>query len=367
VKHGACHRTGAGTALAMVRDVAPLVPGRSTAVFVPPDARQELDATVAALRRPDRYPRPVGRVDTIETHMSWVFLAGDRAYKLKKPQRTRWFDHTTADARRRSCEQELRLNRRLSPEVYLRVVPVVGGGRIRAGGRGRPIDWLLEMRRLPAADMLDAQIARRRIDRNRVRRAASLLSGFYLGAEPAGWSGPRYLEHLVADAKAKVASLAEPRYGLDRALIDEVNRALRHGFEAHAATLEQRAPWVADLHGDLRPEHVYVGDQPAFIDCLDFDRLLRLLDPVSELAFLALETGRLGAPQVGRWFLDTYRSTTGDDPPAVLWRLYHGYHALVRAAVAIWHLDDTALDHSRDWRGKALRYLELGRDVLQTE
>jgi uncharacterized protein len=357
-----------GMALAYARGVHPALPGQSTAVFLPPGARAELDLTVAALRRTDSYPVPVGRVDTIETHMSWVFLTENRAYKLKKPQRTRWFDHSDRESRRRACENELRLNRRLSPEVYLGVVPVTAAaGRLRIAAPGEPVDWLVEMRRLPAALMMDAQLARETVDRNRVRRAAALLTSFYLSSEPAGWSGAQYLDHLAADIEAKAASLARPRYQLDTALIAAVAGAERRELTDLAGILELRALQVGDLHGDLRPEHIYLGDHPAFLDCLDFDHQLRLLDPVSELSFLALECRRLGDPRVGRWFLDSYAATTGEHLPPALVRFYQGYHALVRAAVAVWHLDDDTLDHTRDWRRKALRYLELGRDILQAE
>lgn len=337
-------------------------------VFVAPGARRELAATVAALRRPGTYPGRVGRVDTIETHMSWVFLTEDHAYKLKKPQRTRWFDHTGREARRRACESELHLNRRISPQVYLAVLPLVAiGGARRVGVPGRILDWLLTMRRLPAGRMLDAEIARGTVDRSRVRRAAGLLSSFYLGSEPAGWTAPEYRARLAADIQAKHSSLARARYQLDPALLAVVADAQRRWLTEHADLLALRAPQVGDLHGDLRPEHVYLGEEPAFIDCLDFDRELRLLDPISELAFLALECRRLGDPRVGRWFLEGYAASTGDLPLEPLVRFYQSYHAVVRAAVAVWHLDDEALDHSRDWRGKALRYLELARDILQAE
>ncbi len=126
------------------------------------DADPGLGAKVAFLSRPGSYPEPTARVDTIETHMSWVFLTDRQAWKLKKPVRTTWLDFTTAAARRRNCEAELRLNRRLATDVYLEIVPLAldDGGRLRLGDGGGVIDWLVRMRRLPAARMLDRLIAR---------------------------------------------------------------------------------------------------------------------------------------------------------------------------------------------------------------
>lgn len=119
-------------------------------VEAPDGARKRLAATVAALRRPESYPGDVRSVEAIETHMSWVFLTESRAYKLEKPMRTAVLDHTTIEARERACHTELRLNRQLAASVYLAVVPVVAvEGDLRVGAAGTPIDWLVEMRRLP--------------------------------------------------------------------------------------------------------------------------------------------------------------------------------------------------------------------------
>jgi aminoglycoside phosphotransferase family enzyme len=116
---------------------------------------------------------------------------------------------------------------------------------------------------------------------------------------------------------------------------------------------------IVEGHGDLRPEHICLTPVPAIIDCLEFSRDLRLLDPADELSFLGLECERLGRPEVGRWFLASYTEVTGDDPPPPLLRFHRTYRALRRAKIAVWHLRDPGVrDHDR-WRERALRYLEL--------
>jgi aminoglycoside phosphotransferase family enzyme len=132
---------------------------------------------------------------------------------------------------------------------------------------------------------------------------------------------------------------------------------------AEADLLKLRARRVVDAHGDLRPEHICLEQEPVVIDCLEFDRSLRLLDPASELCFLALECQRLGMGWIGRHLLDAYVDLTGDNVPATLMGFYQSYHALVRAAVAAWHLDDCPEDTSR-WQERAGWYLRAGHDLL---
>src|SRR5574341_2429097 len=116
---------------------------------------------VAFLSKPESYPAPTRTVETKETHMSWVFLTDTQAWKLKKPVRLDYLDFSDPEARRRNCEQEVRLNRRLAPEVYLGIAPLIldRQGKMRLEGEGEPIDWLVVMRRLPAARLLDRAIA----------------------------------------------------------------------------------------------------------------------------------------------------------------------------------------------------------------
>lgn len=334
-------------------------------VEISDEARRRLESTVAALRRPAVYPGDVRRVEAIETHMSWVFLTEEYAYKLKKPIRTPMLDHTTELARRRACRTEIELNRRLAEDVYLRVAPLVASGdKFRVEGKGTPVDWFVKMRRLPRERMLDECIERDEVEPAEVDRVAAKLSTFYRSADPAGFDGPEYRGRISDDIASKHASLEQPRYGLDSDEVAAVVEAQRHWLDEYAGLLEARASFVVDAHGDLRPEHVCLESEPVIIDCLEFERELRLLDPISELSFLALECQRLGAKWVGTRLFDGYREQTGDDYPSPLVPFYKSYHALVRAAVAVWHVDDHVVDDTDHWRDKGSRYLQLARHLL---
>jgi aminoglycoside phosphotransferase family enzyme len=323
-----------------------------------------LAAIVSALRDARTYPEGAQQVEAIETHRSWVFLTEAHAYKLKKPVRTAHLDCTTLDKRRRACELELALNRRLAAAVYLAVVPLaLVGGELRVGAQAEPVDWLVKMRRLPRDRMLDACIARNAIDDAEIDALTAVLVPFYASAERAGWNGQEYLERVARDIEAKGHALERASYEVPQETLNTVVHAQRRWLELNGALLAARAGSVVDAHGDLRPEHVCLEPTPVVIDCLEFDRELRLMDPVSEMAFLAIECQRIGAPHVGERLAAAYAWASDDHAPATLIGFYRSHHALVRAAVAIWHLDDCPPEHFGLWRARCQDYLRLAAQL----
>jgi uncharacterized protein len=315
---------------------------------------------VAALREPATYPARAGQIEVIETHMAWVFLAGDRAYKLKKPVQTPALDFSSLAARRRDGEREVALNRALAGSVYRRLVPLARGdrGALAIGGRGGVVDWLVEMRRLDAGASLDVAIAAGEVRPAELERAIEWLTRFYEAARPEPMSGAAYRRRLARQIEAARDELLHDRFALPRDRVRRIADDLLVQLARHAPSFERRAIRVIDAHGDLRPEHVFLRPIPVIIDCLEFRRDLRLLDPVSELAFFALEVERLGAPWIGSVAFSIYAAVTGDFPPPTLRRFYRATHALTRAVVALWHLDDPGRRDGAHFRAKALAYLD---------
>jgi len=337
----------------------------SGSIEVTDGARNRLATTVAALRQRACYPGEVREVEAIETHMAWVFLTERYAYKLKKPLRTGLIDYTSVEARRQACETELRLNRRLAAPVYLDVVPVANTNEgMRVGGDGPVVDWLVKMRRLPHDQMLDTCIERGCVREDAVRQVSAKRTAFYGRGESLHWSPATYRGRIRANIRAKAAALERPHYGLDASSTRALAASQMHWIEAHRDRLGRRGAHVMDVHGDLRPEYVCLTDPPMIIDCLEFNRSLRLHDPVSDLAFLSLECRRLGAGWIGNRLLSLYQQKTGDNVDPVLIPFYESYHALIRATITIWHLDDAALVHSEVWRRRAQEYLRLAQQRL---
>ncbi len=322
-----------------------------------------LAAKVAFLRDPSCYPdRPV-RVEAIETHMAWVFLTERFAYKLKKPVRYPYLDFGTSAARAFYCREEVRLNRRLAPGVYLGVAALNRrNGRLSLNGDGEVVDWLVYMRRLPRARMLDRLIQSRTLEARQLECLAQRLVEFYRNCIPEALSGEayrhRYREAILLNLRElrKVQAFCR---GVDIQRLAEVQLAF----------LERRACWfdarakdarIVEGHGDLRPDHIcFERPWPFIIDCLEFNRAFRILDSADETAYLAMECAWLAHPAVGSAFLSFYDRYSGDElPPPLRW-FYMTYRATLRGRLALARLRELPPDRWLRWCRRGWRYLDL--------
>ncbi len=328
-------------------------------------ARREctLAEKVLFLRQPGTYGIAAGSVEVVETHMSWVFLTEKYAHKLKKPVLYDYLDFRSLEARRHNCEEEIRLNHRLAPKVYVGVVPLVvdASGCLRLDGKGTPVDWLVRMHRLPAERMLDSAIRRGRIQSSDLQAVAHLLADFYGRAEPVAISPPEYCCRLAGAIQQNRDILEHPEFSLPTDKIMAVYESLVRNLRVAAMQFEARlnAVCVVEGHGDLRPEHVCLGPEPAIIDCLEFNRDFRILDRADELAYLAMECERLGSASTGAEILETCCRLIGDTPPAELIHFYKAHRAFLRARLAILHLRDEEVRDRQKWRPRTLEYLSL--------
>ncbi|MGE5170507.1 MAG: AAA family ATPase [Rudaea sp.] len=339
--------------------LSPGAAGRRAAASV---AAPSLAQKIAFLSHPQSYRERTAAVACVETHMSWVFLTDRHAYKLKKPVRTPHVDLREASARLANCVDEVRLNRRLSTGVYLGIVPLLADadGRLALANGADAVDWLVEMRRLPADRMLDALIRAGNVREEDVAALVARLCAFYRDARRVELRPADYRDELAASIAEHRDELARPRYALDAARLD---RIAHRQFEvlAHAELFDVRVreQRIVEGHGDLRPEHVCFEAEPQIIDCLEFSRRLRTLDALDEFGFLALECERLGAADVGAAVLAAYRAQSGDPSPPTLLHFYQSYRAIVRATLAVRHLQEPAPADAAKWIGRANAYLDI--------
>lgn len=335
------------------------MPDDGTSALLEPD----LAAKAALLRDAAIYPERTHRVEAVETHMSWVFLTDRHAYKLKKPVCYGHLDFRMASARQFYCLEELRLNRRLAPRVYLDVVPLARGedGRLRVAGEGVAVDWLVKMRRLRASAFLDALLRTEEATAAQMRRIAVRLASFYAALQAAPLGPDAYRALLSRHIDENERALCDPAWRLPQARIRTLCRAQRAVLQDAAAMFDARvaAGRVVDGHGDLRPEHVFLGEPLAIIDCLEFSAELRTQDSADELGFLALECERAGAAALGGVLLQSFSEASGDRPPAALLHFYQGCRALSRAGLAIRHLAEPRYRASAQWRQRARECIRL--------
>jgi aminoglycoside phosphotransferase family enzyme len=321
-----------------------------------------LQEKIGHLSRSASYPSYTSRVEVVETHVSVVFLTDDYAYKLKKPVQQGCVDFSTLEARRTDCLEELRLNRRLAAPVYLNVVPLAArGAALELEGTGMPVEWLVKMRRLPRAAMLDYAMSAGTVTAEAVDRCMAVLCAFYRSSSPAPLTRDAYRARFARDIAAHGRDLILPAYELPGAAVEATVSRLLGFVTARGDMLNERiaAGRVIEAHGDLRPEHVCLAPEPMFIDCLEFDRGLRLLDTADEAAYLALECVCSGSAAVGGLVLAAYRSHARDDAPDALIAFYQSQRALVRAKLCAWHVNEGLTPPLRTrWLARALRYFE---------
>jgi aminoglycoside phosphotransferase family enzyme len=321
-----------------------------------------LAAKVEFLSRPSSYPECRGEVTRRETHMSWVFLTNDRAYKLKKPVRFPYLDFSTLALRETACRAELKLNRRLAPDVYLDVVALAASAAgLSIGGAGDVVDWLVVMRRLDEHQMLDRALVGRRVKSWQIDRLVDTLVQFYRRATPVFVSP---LRHLVAWRRSLLYNqrvLLAPRLGMPAGLVRRIDRAQRLFLARRRSLLVDRvrARRIVDAHGDLRPEHIFLGDPLCIIDCLEFNAALRAADPFDEVAFLSLECERLGNAWAGRYIRQRIAAALQDGPSEELFAFYRCYRATLRARLAIAHLLEPAPRTPEKWPVLARVYLQM--------
>lgn len=328
-----------------------------------------LEDKVAFLSSPRAYAGFEGEVEVKETHMAWVFLTRERVYKLKKPVEYNHRDCHLLRDRAFLCHEEVRLNRRLAPEVYLGVAALRqdAGGRLEIGGVGEVVDWLVVMKRLPESLMLDVALSQGTVTHARITRVADRLSGFYQGLEPAEMSVETYLEHFTQELDRNRDVITDARFSLAGDGVSPMLDRLDRLVDQEPDLLGERARQgrIVEGHGDLRPEHVCLSEPPVVIDGLEFSRSLRLVDPFDELSFLGLECDRLGAAWIGDLLVNVCARTLMDWPDRRLLAFYTAYRACLRARLSLAHLLEPDPRTPDKWEPQAREYLALAQQACR--
>ena len=323
-----------------------------------------LRGALEGLLDPATYAHRPASVELRETHISWVLLAGELAFKLKKPLRLPFLDYGTIDRRRRFCREEVRLNSRLAPEVYhgvRAVVPAADGLRIADEDDPAAIEYAVEMRRYADDSTLDRRLAADAAGEPEVRSVARRLARFHAGAaippEP-GRAVPA-LEAMLDENFATLGGLA-----VEPATLDDARRLAGAFLTGRRAELERRARsgCVRDGHGDLRAEHVVLERGIEIVDCVEFDPGLREIDVGLDLAFLAMDLRRFDE-RLAPALVTAYREAGGDPGDDALLGFFAAQRALIRAKVALVRAGQVSGADADRRSADAARLLELGSQL----
>lgn len=313
---------------------------------------------------PAFYAHAPESVELRETHTSWVFLADDLAYKMKKPVVFPFLDYGTAERRREMCREEVRLNRRLAPRIYLEVIGIAereGHYSPTAEDDPEAVEYAVKMRRVEEERSIAALVARGDLGPQQVTAVAKRLARFHAEASIADAEWNR-TEVLIETLEENLTTLKEAGAAiLDRHRLEAAEAFTRCFLRARRGELEMRcrSGMVRDGHGDLRAEHLVLpeDDEPYIYDCIEFNPGLRHIDVAADLAFLVMDLARLGAEDAAIKLVDDYRAAGGDPGDDVLLAFLASYRAWVRAKVACIRAAELDAGAERRWQEVSAREL----------
>ena len=325
---------------------------------------------ITALLQAHRYPGNVQQVELVETHISWVLMAGAYAYKIKKPVRLAFLDFSTLAQRHACCLDELRLNRRFAPDIYLEVVAIYGSvTQPQWKPDGQPIEYAVKMRRFDDGQRLDRVCLRGELRPDHLSDLADGLATFHGAAAtaPAGsqFGNPEDILDLALDNLEAPDSTSEDT--TRTALLQRLRDWTEAEFRRLAPLMQDRKHQgrVRECHGDLHLGNlVLLNGRVRMFDCIEFNDSLRWIDVASELAFTHMDLQHHGQPGLANWFLDQYLSHTGDHEAAALLRFYSVYRALVRSKVESIRWAQVA-SHKRYRADHTLDYLTLAARLTE--
>ena len=313
-----------------------------------------MSSLIDDLLKPGAYPHPVAELRLVETHISWVILTGEVAYKIKKPVDFGFLDFSSIDKRKACCDAELVLNRRFGSDIYLDVVPIAhGDGGARIGGPGAAIDWAVKMRQFPDDAQMDVRLRAGRVDANDLARFAEDLAALHgrLPRAPADSEfGSRALVWAPVGENFEQID-GTPFAARRRADLHEIrewSRALHAALTSHFEA-RRTAGFIRECHGDLHLSNlVWLAGRAVAFDCIEFNARLRWIDVVSDAAFLAMDLDTRGRTDLAYVFLDRYLERSGDYEGARALGFYLSYRTMVRAKVAALGARDAVAPPSAD-------------------
>jgi aminoglycoside phosphotransferase family enzyme len=319
-----------------------------------------------ALLDPKIYPDLPKKVEFIETHISLVFLTRKYVYKVKKPVDFGFLDFTSLDKRKYFCEQEVKLNRRLSPDIYLGVVAITfNRDRISFNGEGQVEEYAVQMKRIPEELLLDKLLKRGQVDRKMMEALSERLARFYVSAETN--------EHIKSFAKPeRVKQDTDENFEQTRKYIDvviskpiyeEIQKRTNEFFGSQEALFHRRiaSDRIRDCHGDLRLEHIFWGKEIAIFDCVEFNERFRYTDVAADIGFLAMDLDYHGREDLSEHLIRTYIEKSGDQELSLLLDFYKCYRAYVRGKVESFRLDDPHIPEKEKKEAfqRARKYFDL--------
>jgi uncharacterized protein len=340
----------------------------------PPRHDPDQDRIVQALLHPDTYPHRPPRITHLQTHISHVFLTGGLVYKIKKPIRYDFLDFSTLAKRGYFCRQEVRLNRRLTHDLYLGVARITEKkGRLAVNGLGRVVEYAVLMREMPQDRMMNRLLAAGRVGGKEIRDLVRILVPFYRKAQTGGAVNQdgrvaviqKNTEENFAETRPFVGKLVSPE------TYQAVRRYTRRFIDLNHPLFERRINHkrIRDGHGDLHSGNICLEPEIQIYDCLEFNHRFRYSDVAGDLAFLAMDLDFHGYPVLSRLLVREYVLLAQDPEAKRLMNFYKCYRACVRAKIHAFASAESEIppQERSDHRRQARRYFQLARTYARAD
>jgi len=327
---------------------------------------------IEALLKSGAYPEAPPKIELMQTQMSFVILAGEYVYKIKKPVNLGYLDYTTLDKRKHMCQKEVVLNRRLCPDTYLGVFPVTQkDGVISLGGTGEILEYTVKMRYLPQSRMLNVLLKKNEVSEGMLTSVAEKLAGFHRNADTNSYINTfGSLEAVKVNTDEnfrqteKYIGITITSKSFDRL------KTYSADFTSHNSDLFNDRITngkIKDCHGDLHADHVCFVDGICIYDCIEFNDRFRYCDTASEVAFLAMDLDRYNRADLSRSFVNGYIAYSQDNNLEKLLNFYKCYRAYVRGKVECFKSDDPYISEQERQQAKntAAGYFNLAESYVE--
>jgi len=331
---------------------------------------------VESMSDPAFYPHGPDTVKVIQTHISFIFIAGDLVYKVKKAVDFGFLDFTTLEKRKYYCEQEVVLNRRFAPDVYIGVVGITGDGEgnLRPGGGGAIVEYAVKMKKIPEEKMLYRLMEAGRITEGDVKRVGRHLARVY-GNISSDEGAKRFgtVDVIATNVIENFDQTRKYRGGpVSGKVFDAIESWSRSFMDRNATLFDMRIGQghIKDCHGDLHLQHICIEDDAISVfDCIEFNERFRFGDVASDVAFLSMDLDFNGRGDLGDALVDAYVNESGDASLRDVLKFYKIYRAMVRAKVTSFMLDDGGLDDAARQEAfqKAKQYYDLAYEYVTHE
>jgi len=322
--------------------------------------------------RKEAYPEPTHNVEFKETHISLVFIADEYVYKIKKPVNFGFLDFSTLEKRKHYCEKEVELNKRLSPDVYMGVLPVTfDNGTIILGGKGRAIEYAVKMRKLPMEYLMIRMLRENRLTNEMVEKVAKAIALFHaqsaVSKEIEKFGSIDVIktntdENFSQTEKYVGQCITKSEFDSIKSYTDDYLNNKPALFSGRVA--ERR---IKDCHGDLHLEHVCVSDPIRIFDCIEFNDRFRYSDTAADIAFLAMDLDFNGRRDLSEILMNAYVDFSGDKEVAKVVTFYKVYRAYVRGKVTSFRLGPLDTGSHSGVLGTARKYFRLANALVQEE